>query len=544
MKSRRQFLADSLRTLTLLGLPIQTATTIVETIVNKAYAGILDSPENKNSYKLVQILLESAPPRWLFDLPLTPNGNDKFDVGSTNSFGNKLKITGSQVDVIHSSWKSANGLYVPPVWSLNVPGQASFQSLLNHTLFVRGIDAEIDNHGLNRMRVDQPIIGGTSLTGAVSDTANHPIPGVHVASSATTFRSDKNKNAIRTNAAVSSSDNPVKRVLSPFLIGGTTFYRKDPGWDSAVGQVLDQFDAYAASIQIPKSSLRENHDKADALVREGVSSLVSQWAGVYQKYTSLVTTALSPAKGTLPGFFDKAIPVNNTNQRYRLETGILPAASMTDFRDVTRAGLTMNGLAASFAAAEILLTSGVTSTFTLGFDAVRNIDFGLSAKQAMTNDQHRVGNIATTVITTLQYRSLLACLTEFMETSKSAGTWDTTIVQIGSEFNRAPRADGTGSDHGVRGSNMTLISGMFQKAQAIGNILVEPPSTSANYRGTWGVATNYKVGSETRRIRYNDIARTISAMTGCADIVANGSSLVKPSGSQWVAINPEAKNVA
>lgn len=544
MKSRRQFLADSLRTLTLLGLPIQTATTIVETIVNKAYAGILDSPENKNSYKLVQILLESAPPRWLFDLPLTPAGNDKFAVGSTNSFGNKLKITGNQVDVIHSSWKSANGLYVPPVWSLNVPGQTPFQSLLNHTLFVRGIDAEIDNHGLNRMRVDQPIIGGTSLTGAVSDTANHPIPGVHVASSATTFRSDKNKNVIRTNTAVSSSDNPVKRVLSPFLIGGTTFYRKDPGWDSAVGQALDQFDAYAASIQIPKSSLRENHDKADALVREGVSQLVSQWASIYQKYTSLVTTALAPAKGTLPGYFDKAIPVNNTNQRYRLETGILPAASLTDFRDVTRAGLMMNGLAASFAAAEILLTSGVTSTFVMGFDAIRNIDFGLSAKQAMTNDQHRVGNIATTVITTLQYRSLLACLTEFMETSKTAGTWDSTIVQIGSEFNRAPRADGTGSDHGVRGSNMTLISGMFQKAQAIGNILVAPPSTSSNYLGTWGVATNYKVGNETRRIRYNDIARTISAMTGCADIVANGSSLVKPSGSQWVAINPEAKNVA
>ncbi len=541
---RRKFLSDSLRTLTLLGLSTNTAATLLEAMFNKAYAGILDDPKYKSSHKLVQILLEGAPPRWLFDLPLTPNGNDSFDVGTTGSFGNKLSISGNQVHAHHSAWKSANGLYVPPVWSMNVAGVSNFQNLLNHSLFIRGIDAEIDNHAVNRMRVDQPVIGGTSLTGAVSDISDHPIPGVHLAGSSLTFRSQKNKNAIRVSSAVTPNDHPVRRVLTPFINGGAPFYRSNSGWNSAVNQVLDQFDLYAESIQLPKSSLRENRDKADALVREGITTLVDQWASVYAKYSSIVTAALSPARGTLPGIFDKAIPIDRTNLAYQVDT-LLPATSMTDLRDTINAGLVMEGMAASFAATEILFNSGVTSTMVIGISSLRNVEFGQAAKILLTNDQHAVGAVTATVLTTLQYRSLLACLTSFMDSAKAAGTWPSTIIQIGSEFNRAPRADGSGSDHGVRGSNITLISGHFDQARVIGNILVSPPSLTANYRGTWGVAaTNYRIGSENRAIRYNDIARTITALTGCADIVANGSSLLKPSGQFWVPVIPEAKNVA
>jgi hypothetical protein len=151
---------------------------------------------------------------------------------------------------------------------------------------------------------------------------------------------------------------------------------------------------------------------------------------------------------------------------------------------------------------------------------------------SIPSDQHFIGSATSIITTTLFYRAFLLSLTSLVDELKARQLFDKTILHISSEFNRSPRVDGSGSDHAPQGSNTTLISGMIKGANVLGNILVNSPSTS--YPGTWGTAAPWKLDSESRAIRVNDVARTITAMTGAKDIVSNGYSLFRPENGQWV----------
>src|SRR5690606_1086207 len=119
-----------------------------------------------------------------------------------------------------------------------------------------------------------------------------------------------------------------------------------------------------------------------------------------------------------------------------------------------------------------------------------------------------------------------------------AGTWNKTIIQTGSEFNRNPRTDGSGADHAPGASTVSIYSGLINGAACVGNV-----RTDTNL-GTYGVAANFQIEGEDRRLRFNDVARTITTMAGSPDIVTNGVSLMKPDGSGgWVPKLKVAKNV-
>jgi uncharacterized protein (DUF1501 family) len=139
------------------------------------------------------------------------------------------------------------------------------------------------------------------------------------------------------------------------------------------------------------------------------------------------------------------------------------------------------------------------------------------------------------------YRGVLGCLTEYVTQLKAKGIFDRTVIHISAEFNRTPKADGTGADHGFMASNTTLISGMVAAPGVVGNI--QKASLSNTYQGTFGVATPYVLDNFNRPIQVNDVARTLSAMLGVDDIVTNGRALLKPENGKWVLRKPEAKNV-
>lgn len=521
----------------MMGLPINVLMAALESIINQAHAGVLDNPSNKYGVKLVQIIMPGGPPRWMFDLPLTPNGNDQFMAGS---FGNALQAD-TTTNVVHSSFKSRNGLHVPPVWGMNLAGVSPFQSLLDNALFLRGVDGEIDNHDLNRVRADQPVLGGQSISGSIADISSNPIAAIDMLNRNSTFISKNNKAVSFVDSGVNGNTNPVSRAMQPFTQGGKVFYRAQPGWNAAIEQALDQLDLYAKNLNSAKSGLRENYAAADSLIKEGVTALTDRWTGVYNKYLGVIDAALNPTKGSLPGFFDKVIPVTAGDNRFRLSDTAMP--NMTDLRDLTSRGLQRRGDAATFAAAEILLTSGAVSTVIMGWGGTNNIALSPGGNtMGLGHDQHTTGSAAMSLVMNLAYRSLIASMTTFMDASKAAGTWNKTIIQTGSEFNRNPRTDASGADHAPNASTVSIYSGMINGAACVGNVVTDPGNN--NYRGTYGVSANFQIEGENRKLRFNDVARTITAMAGSPDIVTNGVSLMKPDGTGgWVPKLKVANNV-
>src|SRR5690606_36493244 len=77
---------------------------------------------------------------------------------------------------------------------------------------------------------------------------------------------------------------------------------------------------------------------------------------------------------------------------------------------------------------------------------------------------------------------------------------------LATEFNRKPKADGSGSDHAPEGSGVSLISGFFNSFQMTGNVQVE--SSQSIYEGSWGLASKY--ANFNRPIQVNDVVATIA----------------------------------
>lgn len=549
---RRDFLIHSLQSLGAFGLGASAINTLLGSIYNKAFAAAgVDLALNPNGYRYVFVSLAGAPPRWMFDMLTTPNGaSDPYVAGG---FGTGFEISGTSVKAVNQTFEYKHGvsnekkLYLPPVWGFSPNGaKIKFTEILPHTLFVRGMDMEINNHGVSNARQVAPITGGRSLHGVIADQVGSPVAMVnHGASSGFAFSSAKGFGAVR----ATGSGNPITALLTPFKsLPNSLEYRSD-ALKPVVEQFLDRIDSYAKAHRITDNTLREAHESADYLMRLNIDQLANDWDPIFKRYNDLITEAIHPKKGEMPGIFDKAIPFDTATGKdkfYRYDiSNPTRLITLNDYRDMVDDRTTKPEIARQFALTEFLLLTGISSTLDLSIagTVMNNVNLSSTARGSIIADQHGVGIVPSIVTTTLFYRGLLAAMSELVSALKQKNLFDKTIIHISSEFNRIPRADGSGSDHGVSGSSATLISGMFNEVAFIGN--VKKTTSSSTYPGSWGLAANWTFEDQSERpIKVNDVARTITAMTNSADIVANGYSLVKPSGNGlWVPKKSGGANV-
>jgi hypothetical protein len=461
----------------------------------------------------------------MFDLPLTPTGLSAKTFVPGN-FGTKIMSAKGKLsveyDVDHHKIGAKN-IYLPPVWKMGTSGQ-NYASILPHTAFIRGIDMEIDNHALSARRQASPVIGHESISGAVANNSSAPIPGLTEPGiyPSVAFKSFRGLVPTDVDYRQNSSMNPIRSALKPFV----PFFGKRPAHTSdqvaLQQQALQQFETQAERQGVAAGALTEMYDSAMNLVDQNVYRIGEQWTQIYNKYHNLIQAALHPKKGTLPGIFDKAIPATKTDPRFRYGREPGELASMADIRDLIATDTTIVHLAENFAISELAL-GRFTSNLTLAMRPLSRVHFPAGIMN-VTNDQHYLGSILSTMITTLNYRALLSGLTEQVRVLKAKGLFDNTVLHLSSEFNRSPRTDGSGSDHAFYGSNATLISGMIKNVSVIGNIQKE--SYNSRYRGTFGVAAKYNTFGENRPIRVNDVALTVTAMLGAEPVVTNGRSLL------------------
>lgn len=193
---------------------------------------------------------------------------------------------------------------------------------------------------------------------------------------------------------------------------------------------------------------------------------------------------------------------------------------------------------------------GLTQVATVDIDNMEGLVLNDGTKTfELNNDQHFVGSLISTIGTTYYYRTILNCTETLVIALKNAGLFQKTLIHFGSEFNRNARVDGSGSDHGFKGSSTLLISGMIKETTVVGNIYKTDPARE--YAGTWGLAAPHPInainGRSTTPIRLNDVILTVCAMLGLPNVSANGKAVLRsPDGLTWSAhadSKKEAKNV-
>ncbi len=548
--ARREFLKQLGRGLGFaVGTPFLTDF-LLQQLVNRAWAVTTGSATSAN---YIHLSFPGGPPRWYFDLPLTPTGvtSKNFIAGG---FGTAFDANGNVVYKTAAFKVGGQTVHLPPVWGMGLSRQ-DFTTLLPNTIFIRGMDMEINNHGISNGRQVAPVVGGISVTGKLADHSNLPIPGIVDLNTwaGQVFRSYKGLGA----ASISySQKNPAEALLNPFKE-----FRGNRAAHSALqtrlqAQALEHFERSFASQGGNSGALAKMYDNAIQLMDENIISVASAWDATLAKYKSIMEEAIFPKKGTLPGLFDRAIPgaasktaTDATSLLYGNGDTAGTKVTGKDIRDMFVPGKTTSArMAENFALAELLI-GRVTSNMTLAFPALTSLSLDGSEANLFSpnHDQHYMGSRVSLLATTLFYRAFLGCLTELVASLKSKGLFDSTIIHISSEFNRTPKSSGAGSDHGYMAGNTTLISGMIGECGVVGNIKVDGRAETGNsYVGTFGVADNFDLGGMNRPIQVNDVALTITSMLGidAERVITNGRALLAPSGGRWTLKKKEAKNNA
>ena len=540
--SRRKFLENASKSLGLVGISPMMSNFIIQTLSSQVFAaGSTSAGGTDKNY--IFFALPGGPPRWFFDLPLTPNGNaskytDKFSHTGVATFVGMNSAGDPQA--IYKPWRDpVSGYWLPPVWGSN-PAGGSFKNCLANAAFIRGVDFEINNHDLGRLRNQSPIIGGLSIAGLLAEKTTSAFPAAAVGSISNAFKASKPLSPVGLNLTVNNTANPVSTAMRYFS-------GRAPVENLAVGEALAEFDKYAEKHNFVQRGLAESKDRSDALVKQGVATFTSKWAPTYEKYVLKVKEAMS--QNNTSNFMDtkpitppKALADGKPDLRTRRGDATF-MGDLSDYRNMVTPDTIVTNLAATFATVEILVTMGLTQVVTADLAGINNLVFNnAGGKFALANDQHFIGTLVSTIATTYMYRAMLTCTEELVYTLKEKGIFDKTIIQFGAEFNRTAKADGSGSDHGFQGSSVLLISGMLKKTVVLGNV---KDDTSTTYKGTWGLAAPHPVAGG-YPLRLNDVAKTVCGMLGIKNVSNNGEFILKNNGSQWEAFtgaNGEAKNV-
>jgi hypothetical protein len=553
-KARREFLKDTLRTLGGLSLSAPLSATVIEALAAPAFAQTPDAYRSK----YIHFTMRGGPPRWCMDLPLRPKGNDLFVPGGNGtlnaSFGTDLQRVGNFLQPVYSTYRDpVSGWHLPPVWGMS-PAGVNFADLLSHTAFIRGIDTQFNSHGLGNAAQVAPVLGGPSVSGVVADKSRSPIAAVQNTSEAAFyFRSRSGTAPI---SVLPPHTNPIAKLLSAFRPTVPTPSFNGPAWNQAIDQALDHIDAWMKAGGRNPASVRRSVNDAFDLVENGSFRLQEQWPATVARYNTLLRSGLDSLSGQRLGIFagNASIPGGKglTGARQSAYVSGLNAgsagffhSSLTDLRDIISDATTVPEMAEGFALAEILFTKQLTSVMVFNMTWLSGLRFSDGGPTTGINghDQHYFGCNLSTYTNTLWSRALFACTTELIGALKRASMFDDTVIHIASEFNRGPRSDGSGSDHGPAGSNSTLISGKIHKTQVLGNIKAQGLDIPT-YASTWGVASPYHFpGGESRVIMPKDVAMTITSMLDASPVTANGYNLLAPeNGNGWVAKVKEARN--
>ena len=443
--------------------------------------------------KFISLVMAGGAPRYYWDLPVQPNGDDAlvFNPMVVNKFVNN----GSTIKAEYATTKVGD-YYMPHVWSGNIAttaGVVPMSALGQNMMIMRGIDLQIDSHPIDRERQIAPVPGGISITGLVADHATTPIPAVGRNGGGNFYRGEKGIAYVEL-----AGTNPLTSALSPFSPLSSMKTINNGSVESAIDAALMRMSARSADKSKFLPSTFATRFNAKKMMMKSFGNLQANYNSLVAKYRALISRSFEAKDSlSLAGVDDMAIPALGTNPFRVLEAEYLTGS---DIRTLTDAMTGITNLAEGMAIAEFMVTQGLSSSVNIQSDSFTNVFYqsvynktskvtrtGVRGNHSM--DVHFTGSHAGTIIFSRYYRAVSACLYELIAQLKSVqagygqNLFDRTVLSVTSEFNRIPRTDGSGADHGWQGSNFTVLSGMIDNLTVVGNV-----KTDVDARGTWGLA--------------------------------------------------------
>jgi hypothetical protein len=519
-------------------------------------AGFLDR-------KLINVSLNGGSSRWMFDLPLRPNGNDAFQYNAINDPRTSMLITKLNPDPLgpggftgEYATVEVGGYHLPAMWGGKIAtvggGSENMSVLATNMLFMRGIKS-IDSHSLGRTLQTKPS-GGVSLGGAVADRATTVLPALSMGVINGAFKSGK---------GIAPQEMP---LTDPFTTAFLPFnsamsLRSNSGSTAAaIDAALDVMRAKAGSRHKMVPFTFEDRINARKLMTTQFSNLAGAYTDLRGKYQNLISRALSDVTLRQAGVDDVVVP-GGPSAQFRISNGTTQTFyTGSNLSSITDAQSGVGRLAEMMAVAEFMICGG---SFNRSFSSTLHAELGgvggvfdsltvdgvttQAQRMNLISDAHFTGSYIQLVHFTRYYRALASCLHELVQKLKAVPSgggslFDKTVISIHSEFSRSARDAGDGADHGPNGSCYTVLSGMVPQTLVVGDIAKNGGSNG--YRGTWGTGAPM-IEFTNQQAVVGNAASTVALMLGIPTPTPNNAPFVNlnPTTGKIVPTVSRAKNV-
>ncbi len=533
LKSRRAFLNHSMKAMSLpiLSSPLQV---LIQSIVLGSVRNVMAADTGVSPRKYLYIVQQSAPPRWTYDLFLTPYSDKGFIANSgLGTFFDNGVLGYKTVE------KNINGkkINVPYMWSFDVPavggGWRSMDSLLENLLQIRGIDVGNPDHAAAQALQFMPLGASQSMPALAADASVAPIAAVSVGVSEFKMKSVKSKTAV--GLSLDNSPNLLENLLSPFNrkdLGVFSLNRQKLGSD--LDSCISTLNQSASAFHPQAQSVTEATKMAKDLLSTGFGNLSTIWTDLNSKYKDLIRRSIDPTRNIL-GINDREVLSDGT-AKFQLNKVII--TKNTDIRTLVKANTTINSLVAIFSLSEYILVNNLSSSVSVGIGLLSNLNLNNINSQLFT-DEHDTSGAVSMYLNTILSMAYAACMVELVDRLKAKDIFKETVIVTGGEFGRNPRGSSEGSDHGYRGSSSSIYSGAITSPLILGNI--KNGKTSGDYLGTWGEgATVAELG---KQVDLGHWASTIATLLRVPSPITASQSLVAVVNGKVIPLVELAKQV-
>ena len=520
------------------GLLLSPAGMLLEAMTRGVYGRAMAQAGGIRPRKWIDMRFDHAPPRWVYDLFLTPYAGGAPFVANDH-LGTRYVATGRRYTDVEYKTVSMKGINVPWLWQYNVPAangpDRSMAPLLDNMLQMRGVMVGNPDH-LGACKLHYRPLGALQTLSALSaDSSTAPIAALYYQAFGFEFGSTANKSPVRLEGR-----NLIESLLSPFISQSSSAFKTARGdlktylaaaRDVFAGDLTGKNPGHGIAVEAQNSSV--------LLFETTFGDLTVVWNQLFNKYADLINRAFDPTK-IMIGINDLPIGITPPRSKHYQYASVL--VTNADLRTIIGANTTMTAhMAQSFAIAEFVMSRNLSDSLTLSMGKIDNLNISGTSTQS-DPDEHFTGKMPSLLVNTYMARAHAACLLELIDQLKSPAIncFDETVINFSGEFNRRPRVDGFGSDHNYEGGNYTLLSGCIDGPKVIGNIKAN--SGEAVYSGTYGYgAPIATLGGQQLDLGY--CSASIATMLRTPSPVSARSSVLREERGKIVPIIANAKNV-
>lgn len=524
-------------------------------LTNSQIINALESKTNENNY--IQINLFGSPSRWYFDSILKPTSDSPFKhlnkmiSTSASSIGHEIKASYETV-----KYKKLN---VPPLWNEKLVNGKALGSIFDNSLIIRGCDMILDGHENISRKLVTPFQGGESLTGRLSDRSTRVFPTIQ-------YLQDTSPLSTTPGAFKSSLDkSPINLFENEDYFDAIFITQSNSSKPSeeSINKINKFFGLQSSSLKKIRKLDKLNISK----LRNKFNHKVNAYEEVIKK-TIKSYSSLSVLSKDISGFdiTNHSHSYTSTDLIYDITAPYNANGLIVLDKDLKKGlnSIIFIKLAEQFAMTELLLEEKLSSSFILMVMPPGNIKFEKATSHEnfeivqkngreiiqlrdsskispetvdFTFDTHDYGFLFEYVINNAFFYTLGNCIEKFKDFLITHDIYDNSLIHLLSEFERTPKHNLAGSDHGFQGHTSTLISGKFQDLNITGNIVTNSKSKHVlnNNNGTWGMGAPIK-GLGNRTISYRNILNTVCDLLQVPRMSKSDASLVYKKDNSWLPI--------